>query len=131
MPNPIPVTTLFTGLLAVLQVPLTVLVSYLRGRTGIQFLDGGNQTLLRRIRAHGNFVETVPITLLAMACAELSGASSAMLWRGGACLLLGRAIHVWAVLHPKGWGLPRIVAMVLTFYAMAGFGVVCLRASLL
>ena len=131
MPNPIPLTTLFTGLFAVLQVPLTVLVSYLRGRTGIQFLDGGNETLLRRIRAHANFVETVPITLLAMACAELSGASSAMLWRGGACLLLGRAIHVWAALHPKGWGFPRMIAMVLTFYAMAGFGVVCLRASLL
>ena len=79
MTNPIPITTVITGLLAIAQVPLTVLVSYLRGRTGIQFLDGGNQTLLRRIRAHGNFVETVPITLLAMAGAELSGASSGAL----------------------------------------------------
>jgi uncharacterized membrane protein YecN with MAPEG domain len=129
MTNPVPITTLITGILAVLQVPLTVLVSYLRGRTGIQFLDGGNETLLRRIRAHGNFTETVPITLIAMACAELSGASSAVLWRGGVCLLVGRAVHVWAALSVKGWGLPRIVAMVLTFYAMAGFGVVCLRAS--
>jgi len=130
MPNPIPVTTLITGLLAVAQVPLTVLVSYMRGRTGIQFLDGGNETLLRRIRAHANFVETVPISLVAMACAELAGASSGVLWRGGVCLLLGRAIHVWAALNTRGWGVPRIVAMVLTFYAMAGFGIVCIRASL-
>ena len=129
MPNPIPVTTLITGVLAVVQVPLTILVSYMRGRTGIQFLDGGNETLLRRIRAHGNFVETVPITLLAMACAELSEASSAVLWRGGICLLLGRAIHVFAALSVKGWGVPRVIAMVLTFYAMAGFGIACLRAS--
>ena len=70
MTNPIPITTVITGILAIAQVPLTVLVSYLRGKTGIQFLDGGNQTLLRRIRAHGNFVETVPITLLAMAGAQ-------------------------------------------------------------
>jgi len=131
MLNPIPITTLITGVFAVAQVPLTVLVSYLRGRTGIQFLDGGNETLLRRIRAHANFVETVPITLLAMACAELSGASPAELWRGGICLLLGRAIHVWAALNAKGWGLPRIIAMVLTFYAMAGFGIACLRSSVL
>jgi len=68
-------------------------------------------------------VETVPITLLAMACAELSGHATDALWRGGICLVLGRAIHVWAALHPRGWGLPRIVAMVLTFYAMAGFGI--------
>jgi len=113
MPNPIPVTTLITGVLAVVQVPLTILVSYMRGRTGIQFLDGGNETLLRRIRAHGNFVE----------------ASSAVLWRGGICLLLGRAIHVFAALSVKGWGVPRVIAMVLTFYAMAGFGIACLRAS--
>jgi uncharacterized membrane protein YecN with MAPEG domain len=131
MINPIPVTTLIAGVLAVAQVPLTILVSYLRGRTGIQFLDGGNETLLRRIRAHANFVETVPITLVAMACAEFSGASSAVLWRGGVCLLLGRAIHVWAALNPRGWGLPRIVAMVLTFYAMAGFGIVCIRAAVI
>lgn len=130
MTNPIPVTTAAVGVLALAQVPLTVLVSYLRGKTGIQFLDGGNDTLLRRIRAHANFVETVPITLLAMACAELAGASSGALWRGAACLVLGRAIHVWAALHPKGWGLPRIVAMVLTFYAMGGFAIACLRASL-
>ena len=129
MPNPIPVTTLITGLLAIVQIPLTILVSYMRGRTGIQFLDGGNETLLRRVRAHGNFVETVPITLLAMACAELSGAPPAILWRGGICLLLGRAIHVYAALNVKGWDIPRIIAMVLTFYAMAGFGIACLRAS--
>jgi uncharacterized protein len=130
MTNPIPVTTFIAGVLAVVQVPLTVLVSYMRGRTGIQFLDGGNETLLRRIRAHANFIETVPITLLVMACAELSGASSAVLWRGGICLLIGRAVHVWAALNVKGWGIPRVIAMLLTFYAMAGFGVVCLRASL-
>ena len=130
MPNPIPVTTLITGALALAQVPLTILVSYTRGRTGIQFQEGGNQTLLRRIRAHANFTETVPITLIAMACAELAGASSDVLWRGGICLLLGRAVHVWAALNPKGWGVPRVVAMVLTFYAMASFGVACLRSSL-
>lgn len=129
MPNPIPITTIATGAFALAQVPLTVLVSYMRGRTGIQFLDGGNDVLLRRIRAHANFTETVPITLLAMACAEFAGASPGALWRGAASLFLGRAIHVWAALDRRGWGLPRIVAMVLTFYAMAGFGIQCLKAA--
>ncbi len=73
MPNPIPITATITGLLAVAQFPLTVLVSDMRGKTGIQFLHEGHETLLRRMRAHGNFVETVPVTLIAMACAELGG----------------------------------------------------------
>jgi uncharacterized membrane protein YecN with MAPEG domain len=130
MPNPLPVTTAIVGVLALVQIPLTVLVSYMRGKTGIQFLDGGNETLLRRIRAHGNFVENVPITLLAMACAELAAHPASALWRGGVCLVAGRAIHVAAALHPRGWGLPRIVAMLLTFYAMGSFAIACLRASL-
>lgn len=129
MPNPIPITTAITGVLAVAQVPLTVLVSYMRGKTGIQFLHEGNDTLLRRIRAHANFIETVPITLVAMACAELSGYAASALWLGGGSLVAGRAVHVWAALNVKGWGLPRIIAMLLTFYAMAGFGWACLRSS--
>ena len=60
MANPLPITSVITGLLAIAQVPLTVLVSYLRGKTGIQFLDGGNETLLRRIRAQSQ----VPVLML-------------------------------------------------------------------
>jgi hypothetical protein len=59
----IPITALFIGVFVLLQIPLTVMVGYRRARTGIQFFDGGDQTLLRRMRAHGNYTETVPIVL--------------------------------------------------------------------
>ncbi len=121
----IPITTLFIGIFAVLQIPLTVMVGYRRARTGIQFFDGGDQTLLRRMRAHGNYTETVPIVLLAMAAAELSAAPSWFLWVGGASLLLGRLMHA-AILVLKGWGLPRAIGMILTFVPMLGFGGWCL-----
>jgi uncharacterized protein len=121
----IPTATLFIGLFAVLQVPLTVLVGYRRARTGIQFFDGGDQVLLRRMRAHGNYTETVPIVLLAMAAAELANAPSWMLWAGGLSLLAGRLMHA-AILILKGWGLPRAIGMVLTFVPMLAFGGWCL-----
>jgi len=70
----IPITALFIGIFVVLQIPLTVMVGYRRARTGIQFFDGGDQALLRRMRAPGNYTETVPIVLLAMAASELTGA---------------------------------------------------------
>jgi uncharacterized protein len=119
--NPVPISTLFVGVFAVIQVPLTVMVGYRRVTTGIQFLDGGDQTLLRRMRAHANYTETVPMVLLAMAAAEVSGAVPWALWLGGLSLLVGRLMHA-AILVAKGWGLPRAIGMIMTFVPMLGFG---------
>jgi uncharacterized protein len=121
----ISISTLFIGAFAVLQIPLTVMVGYRRARTGIQFFDGGDQTLLRRMRAHGNYTETVPIVLIAMLAAELTGAPAWLLWAGGLSLLVGRVMHA-AILIIKGWGLPRAIGMILTFVPMLGFGVWCI-----
>jgi uncharacterized protein len=117
----VPITVLFIGVFAMIQIPLTAMVGYRRAQTGIQFMDGGDVTILRRMRAHANFTETVPIVLLAMAAAEVSGLASWALWAGGACLLIGRLMHAHIIIT-KGWGLPRALGMVLTFVPMFGFG---------
>jgi uncharacterized protein len=111
----------FVGLFAVIQIPITVMVGYRRLQTRVPFLDGGDQTLMRRMRAHGNFTETVPMTLLAMAAAELAGAPHWLLWVGGAVLLVGRSLHL-ATLVRSGWGAGRAIGMILTFVSMGGFG---------
>lgn len=98
-----------------------MIVGLRRGQTNIQFSDGGDQVLLRRMRAHGNFTETVPITLLAMACAELAGAPSWALWLGGSSLFAGRIMHA-AILITKGWGLPRAIGMIMMLAPMLAFG---------
>ena len=121
MPTSVPVTVFFIGLFALIQIPLTVMVGYRRVQTGIQFFDGGDQTLLRRMRAHGNFTETVPIVLLAMAAAEIASLPHWALWAGGLSLLIGRIMHA-SILITKGWGNPRAFGMILTFLPMGGFG---------
>ena len=121
-------TVLFSGIFALIQIPLTVLVGFRRVQTGIQFMDGGDQQLLQRMRAHGNYTETVPITLLAMAAAEFAQAPDWLLWTGGSSLLIGRLMHA-TILVVKGWGLPRAIGMVLTFMPMALFGGWCLFHS--
>src|SRR5258706_13887387 len=97
------------------------MVGYRRVQTGIQFFDGGDQTLLRRMRAHGNFTETVPIVLLAMVAAEITRIPHWALWAGGACLFIGRGMHA-ATLVARGWGNPRALGMIFTFLPMVGFG---------
>lgn len=117
----IPVTTVFVGLFAILQIPMTVMVGIKRLQTGIQFMDGGDSSLLRRMRAHANYTETVPMVLLAMAASELCGLAPTLLWGGGASLLVGRLLHA-QILITKGWGTTRAIGMILTFLPMLGFG---------
>jgi uncharacterized protein len=111
------VTPIFIGILMVFQVIITNLVGYRRLKTGIRFLDGGDETLTRRMRAHGNFTETVPITLLGMLSAEMAGVAPVVIWIAGALLLVGRAWH-YGVIVRQGWGNGRALSMVVTFSAM-------------
>src|SRR5262245_5486631 len=118
----------FIGLLAVMQVPITFAVGYRRLQARIPFFDGGDPSCAR-MRAHGNFTETVPISLLAMTGAELTGAPHWLLWSGGAALLAGRFVHL-ATLVRSEWGIGRAIGMILTFVSMGGFGLLTLFAML-
>jgi uncharacterized membrane protein YecN with MAPEG domain len=119
---PFEITPLFVAGLVIFQVAITNFVGYRRLQTGIRFLDGGEETLTRRIRAHGNFTETVPIALIAMASAELLGTAPWILWTGGSLLAIGRAWHYFYIVS-KGWGLGRSLSMVMTFVAMLIFAI--------
>ncbi|MFM2119363.1 MAG: hypothetical protein RL722_831 [Pseudomonadota bacterium] len=119
---PLSLTPLFVGLLVLMQVALTFIVIARRHGAKVSLMDGGDPALLRRIRAHGNFTETVPITLLAMLVAEWTGAPAWLLWAGGGALLLGRGLHASSLIR-RGMGAGRGAGMVLTFIAMVTFAV--------
>jgi uncharacterized membrane protein YecN with MAPEG domain len=107
------VTLVFVAIFALLQAPMTIAVGLRRIKTNIMFLDGGDQVLTRRMRAHGNFTETVPIVLLAMGGAEISGAPHMLLWIVGGGFVAGRLMHYGTVVT-SGDGIGRAIGMVLT-----------------
>ena len=122
-------TLVFAGLCALLQCLLTALVIARRARTGVAWLDGGDPPLLRRMRAHGNFVETVPMALLLLALLELGGLAAVWLWALGGCLLLGRLLHATSLLtdnHPYSRG----GGMALTLIVLSAQAVLCLWMAL-
>ncbi len=123
------ITILFVGLMALIQIPMTFAVGLYRVKTDIHFLDGGDVEMLRRMRAHGNFTETVPITLLAMAAAELSGAPTLLIWTGGALLVAGRLLH-YMTIRRFGWAIGRAAGMAMTFLPMAAFALYAAAAGL-
>jgi uncharacterized protein len=114
------ITPLFIAIFALLQVTLAILVSTRRAKTGVQFLDGGDTSLLQRIRAHGNFTETIPIALLTMAAAEILALSSTWLWVGGTLLLVGRLAHAIGVVGGNILAM-RYAGMSFTTITMLGF----------
>ena len=122
------ITAVFVGLLVLIQIPMTVAVGLYRVKTDIRFLDGGDAEMTRRMRAHANFTETVPIALLAMAAAEWQGAPAFLLWSGGALLVAGRLLH-YVTIRRHGWAIGRAVGMAKTFLAMAAFGLFALAAT--
>ena len=111
--NSVAVTLFFAACCALMQCLLTVLVIRRRLKAGVYFLDGGDDPLLRRIRAHGNFAETAPMALLLRALLEFSGLGRVWLIVFGVALLLGRVIHATSLLtNHAAWS--RSLGMALT-----------------
>ncbi len=122
------ITPVFVALFALLQIAITFPVGFRRVATNIHFYDQGDVVLQRRQRAHANFTETVPITLIAMGIAEVMGLAPVWLWLGGGALILGRSAH-YLTLITVGWGNFRAVGMLLTFAAMGGFSIAILWSA--
>ena len=74
------ITLLFASLHALLLLTLVAPISRHRHQHKIGLGDGGDVALARKIRAHANFIEFVPIALLLLALLELSGLPAAWLW---------------------------------------------------
>lgn len=98
---PIPATLITAGLLGLVFMGLTFRVVSRRVSGKIMLGDGGDQQMLERIRAHANFVEHVPFTLVLMAGIELTaGHHSPWLWLSGGLLVLARIAHAIGMSRP-------------------------------
>ncbi len=59
--------------------------------------DGGNEALIRRMRAQANFVEQTPLTLALVAAVELAGKGGQWLAPAAAVFVLGRIAHAYGM----------------------------------
>lgn len=118
MLNLFEVTGFYTAIFGVLMVIFTLRVGMYRVKSRISLGDQGDKELLRRMRAHGNFVETVPMALILLAMVEAAGAADGWLHTIALLLLVGRLSH-WLQLSGFIKPLPfRMMGMILTFTSM-------------
>ena len=112
------ITGLYAALLALFQIFLTLRVVRLRWSRRVALGDGEDKELTREIRAHGNFVETVPMALLLILIAEFSGAPSSCVHALGAILLVSRASHFIGITTGNSAGKCRMYGMIGTLLVL-------------
>jgi uncharacterized protein len=95
------ITSLFAGFLTLMMVPLSLSVSLRRAGLHQTFGDADDETLRRRIRAHGNFVEYVPSGLIALALVEWNFAPALFVWLLGMALIGARMLHSYGMLYTR------------------------------
>ncbi|MFQ3325157.1 MAG: putative membrane protein YecN with MAPEG domain [Pseudomonadales bacterium] len=93
----IEITALFAAIFGVVHVLFTLRVGMYRVSNNISVGDGGDKELLKRIRGHGNFIETVPMALLLLLLNELNGLADTYLIILASTLLVARLLHYSAL----------------------------------
>jgi uncharacterized membrane protein YecN with MAPEG domain len=118
------ISTIYAAILGLLFVPFTVYVGSYRAKHKILLLDGGDKELARRIRAQGNFIETVPLAVILIVLMELNGASATWLHTLGVVLVVARVMHYLTIATNPANTVPRALGMVGTlgvYLAAAGW----------
>jgi uncharacterized membrane protein YecN with MAPEG domain len=72
--------------------------------------------LQRKVRAHGNLTEYVPLGLLFLISLELMHSSPWILWLLGGALTVGRVAHAWGLIATYGPSPGRAIGFFLTWF---------------
>lgn len=104
------------GLLLVLILAIRVVLRRLSAHIG--FGDGNDEELRKRIRAHGNAIEYLPIGLIALLLLDLDGTSPVVLHACGIALLVARVAHALGLSRTSGTSPERSFGIALTFLTL-------------
>jgi uncharacterized membrane protein YecN with MAPEG domain len=115
----LPITLTIAGAAAILLIWLAARVSRLRRPLKIGLGDGGNEALLRRIRAHANYAENMPIFLILLGLLELAGGDRRILWAAAIAFILARMAHVFGMDSPTRLRL-RVAGMLVSTLVIVG-----------
>ncbi|MDF2599316.1 MAG: glutathione S-transferase [Methylobacterium brachiatum] len=86
-------TAVYAALLALVYLGLSGWVMGSRVSGNVLFGDGGDESMLKRVRSHANFSEYVPLALLLVGLLEAGGGSHGLVQGLLIALLVGRILH--------------------------------------
>jgi len=120
------VTPIYASVLALVFLILSTNVIAIRRSRKISLGDGDDALLRRRIRAQANFAEYVPLALILIVMVEERGAHGGLVHGLAAALLVGRAMHGFALSTLTKRPFHRTVGMVVTLAVIGIALIACL-----
>lgn len=107
----LPITLLYASIFALFALVLSFRAGSFRGKTGVSLLFGDpqNMELAERVRVHQNFLEYVPIFLIAFAAIEINGGSNLFLYIVGDLLIIARIAHAVGLKHDNMAHIGRLI----------------------
>jgi len=112
------IVALYIALNMILAPILMYRVGQVRLKEKINLGDGGNDLMLSRIRAHGNFTENAPLALLGLIALAMLNANPIALHIFGAGFFIGRIFHAMGMAQAFSQG--RLVGTLLTLVTFFG-----------
>lgn len=120
------ITLLYAALCTLLILVLAGRVIAARWKHKVGLGDGGNSELNRRVRAHANAVEYVPLALILLGGMELNGYPDWLVHAFGAALFVSRLLHAWGLAVSAGTSPGRFLGTVLTLLLMVAMSVMAI-----
>ena len=96
----LPITLTIAGVAAIINIWLGFRVGQLRGRHKVLHGDGGNESVMIRMRAHSNFIEYAPFFLILLGLIEMAIGPAQWLWWVAIAFVLGRLAHPFGMERP-------------------------------
>lgn len=119
----LPVTLTAAAAAAILAIWLSIRVGQVRGSEKVSIGNGGNDKVIRRMRAHANFVENTPFVLILIAGIEMTGKGGNWLAYVAAIYMLGRIAHGLGMDDGR-FGKGRMIGTLVTMLTLLGLAIV-------
>jgi uncharacterized membrane protein YecN with MAPEG domain len=117
------ITGIYAAAAVILILVLTVRVILRRREKLIGINDGDDHELRKRIRAHANAVEYLPIGLILLLIIELNQTQVMLVHLFGTTLLAGRVLHAIGISKTSKQSFGRAAGMMLTLLALLSMAV--------
>ncbi len=119
----LPITLVAAAGAALVNIWLGVRIGQTRTREKISIGDGGNDALIRRMRAQANFVEFTPFVLILVGLVEFARGQSMWLWGVVILYLIARVLHA---LGMDGWQPGRMAGVLVSMLTTLGLAIYAL-----
>ena len=113
------IISLYAGILTLMYLGLSGYVIKGRFKNKVSLGDNNIPDMQKRVRAHGNFIEYVPLAIFMIFMMEILEVAPFVVHILGALLIISRALHVYGLMNKEGASLFRAAGTLMTFFVLA------------